>query len=168
MDNIFVTQPFTAPHVRFTKKLGFDSLSSMSFWSDLHRYKQNKSQWSNFVEPQGSTGYALGFGSLSSMSFWSDLQRYKQNKSQWSNFVEPQGSTGYACLRCEMVVYRDCPNPFDRYDDWGGDSGLVKVLLVYLLEDSLWHHNNKQQTTIIHVLQVTIALHLFCTGSFES
>ena len=26
MDDIFVTQPFTARHVRFTKKLGFDSL----------------------------------------------------------------------------------------------------------------------------------------------
>ena len=26
MDDIFVTQPFTARHVRFTKKLGFGSL----------------------------------------------------------------------------------------------------------------------------------------------
>ena len=29
MDNIFVTQPFTARHVRFTKKLGFGSLGNI-------------------------------------------------------------------------------------------------------------------------------------------
>ena len=29
MDGIFVTQPFTARHVRFTKKLGFGSLGNM-------------------------------------------------------------------------------------------------------------------------------------------
>ena len=29
MDNIFVTQPFTARHVRFTKKLGFGSLGTL-------------------------------------------------------------------------------------------------------------------------------------------
>ena len=28
MDDIFVTQPFTARHVRFTKKMGFGSLGS--------------------------------------------------------------------------------------------------------------------------------------------
>ena len=39
-------------------------------------------------------------------------------------------------LRREMV-YRDRLNPFDRYDYWDGDSGLVKVLLVDLLEDSV-------------------------------
>ena len=43
-----------------------------------------------------------------------------------------------------------------------GDSGLVKV---DLLEDSLRHHNNKP-TNINHVIQVIIALHFFCTGSF--
>ena len=29
MDDIFVTQPFTARHVRFTKKLGFGSLGNV-------------------------------------------------------------------------------------------------------------------------------------------
>ena len=29
MDNIFVTQPFTARHVRFTKKIGFGSLGNI-------------------------------------------------------------------------------------------------------------------------------------------
>ena len=29
MDDIFVTQPFTARHVRFTKKLGFGSLGML-------------------------------------------------------------------------------------------------------------------------------------------
>ena len=63
------------------------------------------------------------------------------------------------------MVYRDRLNPFDRYDDWG--SGLVQVHLVDLLEDSLCYQNNKP-TTISHVIQVTIALHFFFTGSFES
>ena len=30
MDDIFVTQPFTARHVRYTKKLGFGSLGTSS------------------------------------------------------------------------------------------------------------------------------------------
>ena len=69
-------------------------------------------------------------------------------------------------LRREMV-YRDRLCPFDHCDDWDGYSGLVKVLLVDLLEDSLCHHNTTP-TTISHIIKVTIALHFFCTGSFES
>ena len=72
-------------------------------------------------------------------------------------------------LRREMVC-RDHLHvhvyTFDRYDDWDGDSGFVKVLLVDLLEDSSCHHINKP-TTISHVIQVTIAIHFFCTGAFE-